>query len=397
MRILIVTSEVPYPPTSGGSIRVYGIVRGLASLGHSVDVLCFGSGSVHSTLSASAAVHLVAPTMRSRWARLRTLLFTSRADIETRLWSDAFQQQLAEMLRSQQYDVIQFEGIEMACYMRVARAAAPHTPIIFDTFNAEAELQRAIASLERRRLARLPQAVYSWLQYRRISRYERELCQQASAVIAVSEEDAALLRRYMPSRALHVVPSGIFVDDYTADTRALPLGERSLVFTGKMDYRPNADAMMWFMEAVMPRLHDASLVIVGQKPTPAVVRMAARHHAQITGYVESVIPYLRGAAVYIAPLRMGSGTRLKSLEAMACGCAIVATSLAAAGLNDALRRAMVIADDETSFAQAVNGLLSDPAQRQALQQQAPQAVRAHYDWAVILGRLVAVYREVIGG
>jgi glycosyltransferase involved in cell wall biosynthesis len=397
LRILIITSEAPYPPTSGGSIRVYGLVRGLASLGHSVHVLCFGSGQTHTALSASATVQMVAPAGRSPWARLGTLLLTPQADIETRLWSAAFQQALVEVLRSERYDIIQFEGIEMGCYMGAARAAQPETPIVFDTFNAEADLQRAIASLEQHRPGRLPQAAYSWVQYRRLRRYERELCHLASAVIAVSDEDAALLREYTPSRPPYVVPSGIFVDDYTADVRRLALGERSLVFTGKMDYRPNADAVLWFMQSVLPRLSGTQLVIVGQKPTAPVMRLAAQHGAWITGFVESVIPYLRGAAVYVAPLRMGSGTRLKILEALACGCAIVATSVAASGLNDALRAAMVIADDAEAFASAVDQLLRDSEQRQALQQQAPLAVRAHYDWSVILGRLVAVYNEVAGG
>ncbi|MER3514494.1 MAG: glycosyl transferase family 1, partial [Chloroflexota bacterium] len=144
----------------------------------------------------------------------------------------------------------------------------------------------------------------------------------------------------------------------------------SLVFTGKMDFRPNVDAALWLAHDILPRVRqahpEATLAIVGQRPSPAVARLAKQPGVIITGRVEDVRPYIAGAQVYVAPLRMGSGTRLKLLEAMAMGAAIVSTRLGAEGLPVESGRHLLLADTSADFAQAVTALLDAPAQRQAL-------------------------------
>src|SRR5690606_2240837 len=133
-----------------------------------------------------------------------------------------------------------------------------------------------------------------------------------------------------------------------------------------MDYRPNVDAMQWFTGSVLPLIHeripDARLYIVGQKPHASLQTLREMDQVEVTGWVAEIQPFLHAAGVYIAPLRMGSGTRLKILEAMAAGCAVVATSIAVAGLQAEARRAMIIADSEGNFANAVIRLLQDPSQ-----------------------------------
>ena len=114
----------------------------------------------------------------------------------------------------------------------------------------------------------------------------------------------------------------------------------------------------------------------------------------MTGWVSQVQPFLHAAQVYVAPLRMGSGTRLKILEAMAAGCAVVATSAAVAGLDAEAREALVIADTESAFASGVTRLLQSPAERRALGKRAQQIVRKHYDWSALIPCLLDIYREI---
>lgn len=396
MRILLITSSLPYPPTSGGALRAYGILHGLAQAGHEISLLTFHEAELNdaSPLKQLCQRIISIPNPhRSKSQRLRDLLFTRHADIARRLDSPQMRQTLIQWLKEIPFDLVQFEGIEVACYLPDVRRHAPQVKCIFDTFNAEAELQRAIYAIDRAHPRRWHAALYSWLQVERIARYERDLCRQADAVIAVSAEDHAILSRYRDDQRTFIVSSGIFVDDYQA-TDQHDLGERSLVFSGKMDYRPNVDAMLWFSHEILTKLHDVHLTIVGQKPAPAITALAQTGLVQVTGFVEQVAPYLRGAQVYIAPLRMGSGTRLKLLEAMACGCAIVATPLAAAGLSPACLRAMRIAHTSDEFTQAINELLSQPHLRATLGKQAQAAVRAEYDWSALLPRLLAIYAEV---
>jgi glycosyltransferase involved in cell wall biosynthesis len=401
MRILMLTANLPYPPASGGALRSYGLIHGLHAAGHEITLLSFhdGSTTVEGTPLAKACVRIETgpPPRRTKVDRLRDVLLTSKADIERRMYSTEFHRRLKGLLHQYSFDLIQFEGIEVACYLPFVRQMQPPAQLCFDTFNAEYALQRVIFEVDRRDPKRLPGALYSLVQSRRIKRFEREVCQQADLVIAVSPEDAEALREFRADGRIFVVPNGIFADDYRAPIEVPDLGGNALVFTGKMDYRPNVDAMLWFAGAILPAIQqqvsDVRLIIVGQKPHPKIAALHGQGNITITGWVDSVQPYLHSAAVYIAPLRMGSGTRLKILEALASGCPVVTTSIAASGLLPEAKRAMIIADEEAEMAKAIVNLLRDPAQRRELGALAKTAVQKHYDWSVLIPRLLSAYRE----
>ncbi|MAU10913.1 MAG: hypothetical protein CL607_13910 [Anaerolineaceae bacterium] len=399
MQILLITAALPYPPASGGALRAYGILRGLAEAGHAITLLTFGDPTdrlPETPLNTYCRdIITIEPPRRSKINRLKDLLLTGEADIARRFYSEIFEQALVRLLQQQTFDIVQFEGIEVACYIPTVRRESK-TAIVFDTFNAEAELQRVIAKVDRANPRRWLVAGYSWIQSRRIHTYEKSLCQMADAVIAVSPEDAKLLQVYTPGKKVHVVPSGIHVDAYQdQQQKTLYLGENSVIFTGKMDYRPNVDAMLWFTNKILPLIKQSvNLTIVGQKSHAQLAPLLEMPNIQLTGWVDSVLPYLHNTDVYIAPLRMGSGTRLKILEAMACGCAIAATDLAASGLHDDARSALVIVNEEQTFAEAIDTLLTDRQERLRLGKKAQDAVRRHYDWSVLIPRLLAVYEEL---
>jgi glycosyltransferase involved in cell wall biosynthesis len=169
------------------------------------------------------------------------------------------------------------------------------------------------------------------------------------------------------------------------------MGEAALVFTGKMDFRPNVDGMLWFARGVLPRVRqvvpNAHLWIVGQRPHRRLEPLGEERGITLTGWVEETQPYIAGAAVYVAPLRMGGGTRLKLLEAMALERAVVATRLGAEGFPIADGRELVLADTEEEFARATIGLLQDPRRRAELGHTARRFVREGYDWQVLIPRL----------
>jgi polysaccharide biosynthesis protein PslH len=398
MRILIVSVSLPYPPASGGEIRAHGIIEGLRKAGHDLSLLCFHTGEINATQTGDLRVITVPPPTRTIRDRLRNLILTRQPDIARRFYSDTMAERLRALLAAESFDLIQFEGIEAVCYLPIAKDSQPAAKLVFDTFNAEYSLQRGIYYIDRQNIRRWPAALYSLIQSRRIGNFERQMCHRADAVIAVSPEDADLLRPFRPDERIHIVPSGIWVDNYTADHTTLDLGQNALVFTGKMDYRPNVDAALWFTGEIYPHVRaqipDAHLYIVGQQPHPRLAPLRRMDDVQLTGRVDSVLPYLRAAAVYVAPLRMGSGTRLKLLEAMASGCAIVATHTASAGLLSDAKQTMILADDNADFADAVIQLLQNPVRRRELGEAARAQVSRHYDWPVLIPRLLDVYREI---
>ncbi len=400
MRLLMLTASLPYPPQQGGALRTYGILHGLYQAGHDITLLSFHEGDTRPSDTPLAQfcrrIETIPPPLRSKTARLRDLLLTGEPDIARRLYSDAFRDRLRDLLAETSFDLVQFEGIEVACYLPLLRQWGTRARLCYDAFNAEAALQQVIFQVDRAVPKRWPAAAYSLIQSRRIARFEKLLCQQADSVIAVSDEDAAILCPLRPDHHVPVVTNGIFVDDYTGTGQQLDLGEHVIVFTGKMDYRPNIDAMTWFADDIFPRvqehLPDTRLYIVGQKPHPRVEQLRSRHNIEITGWVPDVQPFLRAAGVYAAPLRMGSGTRLKILEAMAVGCAIVATPIAVSGMRDDVHQVATITNQTDVMADAIIHLLQDPQRREFMGQQARQYVKQHYDWPVLIPRLLAVYK-----
>jgi glycosyltransferase involved in cell wall biosynthesis len=336
------------------------------------------------------------PPPRPLSRRLRDLLFSRQPDMALRLESPLFRQRLAERLAAQPFDAVHIEGIEMAPFLDVLGQARPRPLILFDDFNCEFLLQKRAFLTDLRYPARWHGALYSLVQWRRLRRYEAEICRRADWVVAVSEADALALRALVPGLRLTVVPNGVDVSAYDPQIPPAPgMAENALVFTGKMDFRPNVDAVLWFAEEVLPRIQaqapDVRFWVVGQRPHRRLEVLRGNPAITLTGYVEDTRPYIAGATVYVAPLRIGGGTRLKLLEAMAMERAVVATRLGAEGYEVQDGRELLLADDAETFAAAVVSLLKDPARRAAIGRAARRFVESYYDWSVLAPRVEALY------
>jgi glycosyltransferase involved in cell wall biosynthesis len=241
------------------------------------------------------------------------------------------------------------------------------------------------------------------------------ICKLADRVIAVSEADSEAIRRLVPGLEVTVVPNGVDIEYYNCDfgRNFFPKSRESwaksilseiqvtpvekncpLVFTGKMDFRPNVDAVIWFCREVLPLVQSdfpsVHFFIVGQSPNRRVISLARNPAVTVTGYVEDVRPYISRALVYVLPLRMGGGTRLKLLEAMAMGKAIVSTSLGCEGFDVTYGRELLVADDAEGFAQLVVELLRDAQRRERFGKEARRFAE-RYDWRKIVPRMEQVY------
>jgi len=402
MDILFLTAQLPEPPHAGGTLRTNGLMRAVHAAGHAVHVLAFGEpDQLRMNRPAldtfCASVDVVPPPRRTTVQRVRDLLLSNVADMQRRTDSPLYTAKLSNLLRRHRYDLIQIESLEMATYLPVIQEHTPDTPLIYDSFNAEYDLQRTIYDAERRSLhpRNLVGALYSLVQWRRLTRFERDVCQTVNHVIAVSEADADAFHRLAPGVPVSVVPNGIDTAPYATHDTSLDLGDNALVFTGSMGYRPNVDAALWFAEyvlsAIRARIPDAKFFVVGSQPHPRLDVLRERPDVQITGWVQDINPFLHAAAVYVVPLRMGSGTRLKVLQAMAAGQAVVTTHIGAQGIHATDRRELRFADTASDFADAVIELLDHPEARQALGTASAAYVRANYDWSVIAPRLLDVY------
>ncbi len=410
MRILFLTPQLPYPPHQGTTIRNYNLIANLAPR-HEIHLLSFVRSQ--DEIAAATPLHqhcqsiegVLAPR-RSQLKRFLSLLFSPLPDMALRLPSAEFRTKLLARLERERFDVVQIEGIEMAYPFSNLHSPTSNLqpPIsIFDDHNAEYVLQQRAFETDVRQPRRWIAALYSLIQWKKLRRYEARICRLADGVVAVSEADKAALQRLVPGLEVTVVPNGVdieFYNDQWPMTKSqLAIGHCSLVFTGKMDFRPNVDAVLWFYREVLPLVQreapDVHFYIVGQSPHRRVLHLADDPAVTVTGYVDDVRSYIAGASVYVVPLRIGGGTRLKLLEAMAMGKAIVSTSLGCEGFeNLESNRELSIADTPQEFAQRVIELLNDPSQRERLGRAGRRFVEERYDWRVIVPRLEQIYERL---
>ena len=404
MDILLLTPQLPYPTYQGTTLRNFNILNGLAG-DHQIDLLSFDEredpAGIPEPISALCrTVESIAAPRRGTTKRVWQMATTRQPDMALRLHNEQYAAALEACLRRQRYDIVQIEGIELAWTMPVIRQAAPDAAIVYDAHNAETLLQSRSGAVDRDSIRRWPAAVYSGLQSARLKEYEAWACREADSIVAVSEKDrlALLDLSGIDPQKIRVIPNSIDTASY--DLTAMTLDDRlcfDIVFSGKMDYRPNVDAVLWFAGAVWPlikqELPGATWAIVGQKPHPRLEPLHALTDVTVTGWVPDVKPYLAGAGVFIMPFRVGSGTRLKLIEALAAGCAVVSTGVGAEGFPVVDRQELLFGDTAETFAAKSIMLLKDAQERAYLGERGKQFAQ-NYDWTVIVPRFQSVYDDL---
>jgi len=399
MRILFLTPQLPYPPQKGTALRNWGLIQGLAER-HELSLLSFREpgravGVAPPLTNACERVVTVPQPERSRYERVLDMLSTRQPDMALRLASSAYDQQLRDWLAESTFDVVQIEGIELAPYLGTIESAPQDAMIVFDDHNCEYLLQQRAFLTDLYSPAHWPGAAYSFVQWQRLRRYEAKICRRADEVLAVSEADAEALKKLTPGLKVTVIPNGIDTQAYRPAKGESDTPGNTLVFTGTMDFRPNVDAVLWFAGEVLPLIRsevpDVRFTVVGQRPHRRLTHLRANPAITLTGWVEDVRPYFADATVYVAPLRMGGGTRLKLLEAMAMRKPIVATSLGAEGYPVQDGHELILADTPAAFAEGVVSLLRAEERRAELARTARAFVQERYDWRAIVPRVEDVY------
>lgn len=299
--------------------------------------------------------------------------------------------------QSDPYDILQIEGLELGYTLPIAKDACPKIKVVFDNHNAESELQRKSYLADRMNPRRWHAAFYSLIQVGRLEKYEAEICRQADWVTVVSEEDERKIRSLGHIFKTSVIPNCIDIDEYDLIQESEGVTS-DLLFIGKMDYRPNVDAMLWFFKEIWPEIKrnipDISLSIVGKNPHPRLRDLEKSPGIRLTGSVRRVQPYLKGAKVVILPFRVGSGTRLKFIEAMAASKAIVSTTVGVEGFDVRDGRELLIADQPAAFSQAIMTLMATPTMRLSLGEAARKKAKK-YDWRQVIPKFDKVYENLL--
>ncbi len=379
MRILFLSRWYPYPPDNGSKLRIYNLLRGLAQH-HQVTLLSFAdqpdvdarASEVHALCREVHVIPWKAFAPGSWRARLGFFSLAPRSAVDT--FSPEMAQHIRQTLSAQDYDLVIASQWPMAGYGHYFRDIAA----LFEEVELGVlyeEFARASSAWRRFRHG------LTWTKHRA---YLARTLRHFKACTVVSAQERQLFSKVAPGyQTVEVIPNCINLADY-GDVPKVPQ-PNSLIFTGSFRYFANHDAMTWFVQEVYPRIRarvpEVRLTITGDhanSPLPPADNIT------LTGFVDDVRPLIASASISLVPIRVGGGTRLKILEAMALGTPVVTTSKGAEGLDVKHGEHLLVADRPEAFAEAVIRLLGDAALRQSLVNQAHQLVRERYDWAAVM-------------
>jgi sugar transferase (PEP-CTERM/EpsH1 system associated) len=402
MKLLWLNAGLLLPLDKGGKLRTWHVMRHLAAR-HDITYLSFedstqteadrlGMREVCSRLEtvprtdapkgtwrfyADAAGYLVDPAPYAV-AKYRSAAY--RARLEALLATGGFDAVVCDFLPP----IVNLPG-RLPC------------PAILFTHNVEAEIWRRHTEQAANPISK-PLMSRQW---QRMLRFESDALARFDLVLAVSEADATTFARLYPGRLrnpVHVVQTGVETDYFTP-SQTEP-ARAHMVFTGSMDWLPNEDGMTYFCREILPKIRqaepEATLSIIGRTPTPAVQKLAEISGVDVTGRVDDVRPHIARGAVYVVPLRIGGGTRLKIFEAMSMAKAVVSTTVGAEGLPVTSGRDIEIADEPARFAHAVVHLIRDTAARRTIEAAARQLVVQQYDWSAVALDFEAALLRVAG-
>jgi polysaccharide biosynthesis protein PslH len=308
---------------------------------------------------------------------------------------------LAEVLRTGAFDVVQLESVQLSTYVPIIRAAPSRPLILADWHNIESELMSRYASTT----DSFPRKLVARRTARLLENSEQRLLTECGCHTIASERERQKLLERFPGADVHVIPNGVDTSYYsTALSRTSNHGDddisdrRSILFVGSMDYHANINGVEWFTREVWPSISARNpaldFVIAGRNPGPGI-RDLASGRVRVTGTVDDVRPLYGSAAAVVVPLHVGSGTRLKILEAMAAGVPVISTALGAEGIDCRHDVDLLIADTAEEMTASIERILSSSELRRRLVESARRLVRRRYDWSVIGEQLYAIHETLV--
>jgi glycosyltransferase involved in cell wall biosynthesis len=307
----------------------------------------------------------------------------------------AMQRALDRVLRAQRFDVVNLESSFLGdCDLRQAPPGERHPPLVVDSHNIEYDLARQYA----RDGSSLVRRLYASVNWRKLRREELGTYRRADGIYLCSAMDERRLLDEIPGARTAVIPNAADVEYYRPRATDPPPDGRTVVFFGFLSYVPNIDGVIHFVQDIWPRIAEAHpearCKIIGAQPPPSLLALAGPR-IELTGFVADLRPHLSSAAAVVVPLRLGGGTRLKIVEAMAMGKAIVSTTLGAEGINAISGRHVIIEDEPAAFADAVNGLLAEPGLAARIGQSARELAVEQYAWSGAARALEGFYRRIL--
>jgi polysaccharide biosynthesis protein PslH len=394
MKILILSTRLPYPHNTGAKIRAFQLMKALASR-YQVTLLTFygdAKEEVYFNVFDDIGIKLI-PILREKIdasVGIKEIFsgFVSRIPFTVAKYYDSRMSiTLKELLDD--HDVIHCEHMHMAQYLSKVQDKI----MVLDAHNVEAQIAERLVQIETHPVRR---ALLSW-NSKAMYRFEKNICKRFDLILAVSAQDCTYYTQTYRAKNVRILENGVDLEFFQKSPPGMT-EQLKLVFVGMMGWMPNSDGVKYFVSEILPMIKKEfpfiQFDIVGKDPPEDVLKLSENPGVRVTGTVNDIRPYIWNSQVYIVPLRFGGGTRLKILEAFSMHKPVVSTSLGCEGIECQHEKELLIADTAPKFTDAVIRLLRNPALRAELCGNAAQLVKNTYGWQSLGEKLLQYYDEI---
>lgn len=387
MRILQLCPRVPFPLHDGGAIGIYHITKYLALRRHAITMVTFGR-NVPRELSEYCDLKIVDARTGHSVRKLADSWMSRIPYIVAKFRNTQYRAVVEQLAAQHSFDVVHVDHLVMAQYGLMLKRKFG-LPVVLREHNVETSLMERFGKTQRNPGLR----VFAMIEARRLRHYEAEVCSSVDASAMITKTDEQSLQAIAPRARTVVIPAGVEIPH-------APLTEANgcnVLFLASLDWQPNLDGLYWFRNEVLPILRKrdrAVKLLVAGKGASEKVEALAGDNVEVLGFVQDLEPLYAKTQVCIVPLFAGSGMRIKILEMLARGKAVVTTSLGCEGMNLDHGKHLLVADTAEEFASAVWNLLANPAQRMELGYGGRSVVETRYDWRAVAESFEWLYSSV---
>lgn len=397
MNILLLCNRVPFPLKDGGAIAVYNMITGLKNAGNTVDVFALNTkkdflnpSELPQELITKGSFYTadIDTTVRAIPALLN--LFSKNSYNISRFYNTSVDQKLINHLKNKQFDIIQIEGLFMLPYVPSIRKYSD-AKIMFRAHNVEAQIWS--------RLANAAIGIKKWylsLLSERIKTFESIIPGTVDYIIPITAEDASYFKNNFPSAKIFVSPAGVNLENFKL-SNTIPEA-KSLFHLGALNWIPNQEAVQWLLTDIFQKLisirSDFTIHIAG-KHTPEHFYQYSNANIVVLGEIDNAVDFINSKSIMLVPLLSGSGMRLKIVEGMSLGKAIISTSVGAEGIRYTNQENIIIANTTDEFVTAIQDLLDHPEKIKHIGLAAKKLIEEEYDNKHIVGKLNDFYKEVL--
>lgn len=397
MRVLQICNKAPYPANDGSSIAIYNLAEGLSDNEVELHLLAINTkkhfkpdDQVPEDFKKKANYRSVYKDTNTSPIGALLNLFSTQSYFVSRFYFTEFTETLTQKLKTTHFDIVQIEGVFMASYIPLIKKHST-AKIILRSHNLEHQIWERHLTDEKNLLKKW----YLSLQNKRLKKFEINAINSVDAVVTITDEDKKNIAKINPAVKLHTCLTGIKLHDYKPALD--PTQKNTLFHFASMDWMPNIEAVNWLLDKVWPEVikhqPSAKLILAG-RGMPDYIKHKASANIEISEHVASSKDFYQTYDIMLVPLWSGSGLRIKLVEGLAYGKAIVTTSIGAEGIPYTHQENLLIADSATDFAKGIITLLTQPELKSQLQHNARSLAESTFDYKKVAAELVTFYRSL---